>query len=100
MEDKIDIKKELRAILRYYDQRLDSCTMQEVRSVYRTLVQNMEIEGTITDFAEFYGVSEGNVRSTINRKLAAKPKRKVFYPFHKFSKIVPEKWKKKDGFHE
>ena len=95
MEDEINIKRELRAILRYYDKRLDSCTMQEVKSATRLLMENMEMNGTIEDFAEFYGVSEVNVRATISRKLFAKPKRVVLYPFHKFAKIVPEKWKKK-----
>ncbi|MBO6170529.1 MAG: hypothetical protein J6O51_11280 [Bacteroidales bacterium] len=94
MANEIDLKKELRNILRYYDKRLDSCTMQEAKSVYRMLVSNMEIDGRIKDFAEFYDTTEGNVRSTINRKLFAKPKRVVLYPFHKFLKIVPEKWKK------
>lgn len=94
MENQVDIKKELRAILQYFDKRLDFCTMQEAKSVYNMLVSNMEIDGRIKDFAEFYGTTEGNVRSTINRKLFAKPKRVVLYPFHKFLKIVPEKWKK------
>ena len=95
MEDNIDFKKEVRAILRYYDKRLDDCTMGEVKSVYRMFVENMELDGTIKDFAEFYDVSEGNIRSTINRKLLAKPRRVLLYPFHLFRKIVPEKWRKK-----
>ena len=96
------LKKFLSDTLRYYQYKLDNnlCTMEEMESVAKALESNITLYGTIEDFAKFYDVSEGNVRSTINRKLAAKPKRKVFYPFHKFSKIVPEKWKKKDGFHE
>ena len=96
MEDKIDIKTELRAILKYYDQRLDSCTMQEMKSTYRVLIQNMEIEGTIGDFAEFYGKSKDAVNGIIKRKMVQKPKRNVvLYPFHIFNKLVPDSWRKK-----
>ena len=61
----------------------------------KALENNMEIHGTISDFANFYGVSESNVRASIARKLIAKPKRVLLYPFHKFMKIIPEKWRKK-----
>ena len=56
----------------------------------------MKIDGTIKDFANFYGVPESVVRTKIARKMIDKPKRKVLYPFNKFIKIVPEKWHKKD----
>lgn len=96
MEEGIDIKKELRAILRYYDRRLDSCTMEEAKSAFRVLVQNMEINGTIGDFAEFYGKSKDAVNGIIKRKMVQKPKRNVvLYPFHIFNKLVPESWRKK-----
>lgn len=94
-DTEIDFKQELRNILRYYDQRLDDCTMAEAKSAVKLLMSNMEINGTIKDFAEFYGVSEANVRNTISRKMIAKPKRKVLYPFHLFQKIVPDKWRAK-----
>ena len=94
-DDEIDIREELRTILRYYDKRLDSCTMAEMKSLSKMLMSNMEIDGTIKDFAEFYDTSENNVRATINRRLIDKPRRKVLYPFHKFMKVVPEKWKNK-----
>ena len=71
MENEINIKEEIRAILRYYDKRLDDCTMSEAKSFYRMLVENSELNGSIKDFAEFYNTSEGNVRSIINRKLLA-----------------------------
>lgn len=96
MEEGIDIKKELRAILRYYDRRLDSCTMEEAKSAFRVLVQNMEINGTIGDFAEFYGKSKDAVNGIIKRKMVQKPKRNVvLYPFHIFNKLVPDSWRKK-----
>lgn len=70
-------------------------TQQEAESATETIVSNMEIDGTISDFAKFYGVSESNVRAVIARKLLAKPKRILLYPFHKFIKIIPESWRKK-----
>ena len=95
MENNIDIKHEVRMMLHYYDQRLDGCTMQEVKSVYRLFVENMEINGTIDDFAEFYGKSKDAVNSVIKRRMIQKPKRNVvLYPFHVFQKLIPDKWRK------
>ena len=89
--------KLLSEILGYYKYKVDNnlCTPEEIKDAEKVLVENMEVYGSIKDFAEFYGVSEGNVRTTINRKLFAKPKRIVLYPFQKFLKIVPERWRKK-----
>lgn len=93
----MDAKKYLIETLDYYKKRVseDACTMEEINSVAKTLEENMQIHGTISDFANFYNVSESNVRATISRKLIAKPKRKLLYPFHKFAKIIPDGWRKK-----
>ena len=90
-------KTYLAEILDYYKYKLDNnlCTMEEMNSLAKTIQENMEIQGTISDFAKFYDQPESSVRATISRKLLAKPKRKVYYPFHKFVKIVPEKWRGK-----
>lgn len=93
----MDAKQILSEILAYYKYKVDNdlCTMAEMESAQKALTENMQIYGTIDDFANFYGVSPGNVRATISRKLLAKPIRRVFYPFHKFLKIIPTKWRKK-----
>lgn len=93
----MDAKQILSEMLAYYKYKVDNdlCTMAEIESAQKALTENMQIYGTIDDFANFYGVSPGNVRATISRKLLAKPIRRVFYPFHKFLKIVPTKWRKK-----
>lgn len=93
----MDINKHLSEILRFYQYKVDNnlCTVEEMNDALKTLESNMEIHGTISDFANFYGVSESNVRATIARKLFAKPKRVLLYPFHKFSKIIPDSWRKK-----
>lgn len=92
----IDSKKHLSEILEYYKHKVDNnlCTMAEMNDALKAIESNMEINGTIDDFAKFYDVTPGNVRATISRKLIAKPKRKVLYPFHKFLRIVPDNWRK------
>lgn len=84
-------------ILEFYIFKLKAgkCTQQEADSATKVIQENMTIDGTISDFAKFYGVSESNVRAVIARKLIAKPKRILLYPFHKFIKIIPESWRKK-----
>lgn len=91
----IDAKTYLIEILEYYIQRLktNKCTMAEIQSTTKALEENMDIKGTISDFASFYNVPEQNIRNNISRKLMAKPERKLLYPFHKFAKIVPDKWR-------
>ena len=93
----MDAKQILSEMLAYYKYKVDNdlCTMAEIDSAQKALMENMQVYGTIDDFANFYGVSPGNVRATISRKLLAKPIRRVFYPFHKFLKIIPTKWRKK-----
>lgn len=93
----MDAKQYLSEILGYYKYKVDNnlCGMSEMNDAIKALESNMDIHGTISDFAKFYGVSESNVRATIARKLLAKPKRAVLYPFHKFIKIIPESWRKK-----
>ena len=92
----MDSSEILSDILGYYKYKVDNnfCTMEEMNGAIKALESNMEVHGTISDFAKFYGVSESNVRATICRKLLAKPKRKVLYPFGAFAKIIPDKWRK------
>ena len=93
----MNANKLLSEILDYYKYKVENnlCTMEEMNGALHALEENMEINGTIDDFAKFYDVTPGNVRATISRKLIAKPKRKVLYPFHKFAKIIPDNWRKK-----
>lgn len=53
----------------------------------------MPVQGTIGDFAEFYGRPESQVRVNIFRKVLSKPARVVLYPFNAFHKAVSDKWK-------
>ena len=91
----MDGKKILSEILDYYKYKVDNnlCTPAEIESASKLLQENMEMYGSISDIAKFYKVPESKVRNTINRRMIAKPVRRVFYPFHLFQKIVPEKWR-------
>lgn len=93
----MDSKIILSEILDFYKYKVDNnlCTISEMNDAISALENNIESHGTISDFAKFYGVSESNVRAVIARKLAAKPKRLLLYPFHKFAKIIPERWREK-----
>ena len=94
----MDAKRLLSEILAYYKDKVDNnlCTMEEMESACKVLEENMEVYGTIGDFARFYGQSKDAVSSVIKRRMIDKPKRNVvLYRFHKFRRLVPEKWRRK-----
>ena len=90
------LKHSLSEIIGYIKYKVDNdlCTQEEIESVAKMAVENLELYGSIEDLARFYGVPESKVRNTINRKMVEKPKRRVYYRFLSFMKIVPEKWRK------
>ena len=91
----MSVKSTLIEILEYYLQRLksDSCTMEEMDDALRVLEQNMELHGTIADFAKFYGKSYDAVNGVIKRRMIAKPKKNLtLYSFSIFRRLVPESW--------
>lgn len=95
----MNAKDELIEILDYYKFKLkrDGCTMAEINSTIKAIESNMNSDGTLDDFADFYGKSKTAVSSQIKRNLIDKPKKNVtLYPFHKFRRIVPDSWHKKD----
>ena len=92
-------KDTLIEILEYYIHRLKSggCTMAEIDDALRVVEQNMEIEGTISYFADFYGKTKEAVSGVIMRRMIPKPKKNLtLYSFSFFRKIVPESWHKKN----
>lgn len=90
------LKNNLSELIGYIKYKIDNdlCTPEEIESVSKMVMENLELYGTIEDLAKFYGVQESKVRNTINRKMLEKPKRRVYYRFLSFMKIVPEKWRK------
>jgi len=94
----MDSKSILAEMLDYYKYKLENnlCTMEEIDSAAKLLEENMEINGTIGDFADFYNQSKDAVNSVIKRNLVDKPKRNVvLYPFHKFLRVIPNSWRRK-----
>ena len=89
------LKNNLSEIIGYIKYKVDNdlCTPEEIESVSRMAMENLELYGTIEDMAKFYNVPESKVRNTINRKMIEKPKRRVYYRFLSFLKIVPNKWR-------
>lgn len=94
-------KEDLIEVFRYgiYKLKNNGCTMEEMNGAMKAIQENVPLSGTISDFATFYGVTEDTVKANISRKLTVKPQRKVLFPFLRFSKIVPEKWKKRNAKH-
>ena len=92
--EEIDVKQELLRLLDYYKTQLESggCTMGAMLSFYQFLMEHINVVGTAEDFAKFYDIPESTIRSLLSRKMVQQPKRRVFYPFHEFTKIVPRKW--------
>lgn len=92
----MNVKQYLIEILDFYKHKLenDACTMDEMNDAMKTIEQNMNVKGTISDFAKFYDKPEVNVRAVISRKVFAKPVRKLLYPFLAIAKSVPDKWHK------
>lgn len=91
-----EVRDELIRLLDYYKKQLQNgeCTLNAMLTFYKLMTENLNVVGTAKDFAEFYGVSEDSVRHVINRYMVQKPTRRVFYPFHPFTKIIPHKWLK------
>lgn len=88
-------KRILSEILSYLKYKVDNdlLTMDEVESMSKAVEENLTVLGTADDFARFYGQPRTNISSVINRRLIAKPIRRVYYSFKAFRKIVPDKWK-------
>lgn len=88
------IKKMILDILDYlrYQVYNDKCTDEELRSIYASMSENMRIDATAEDIADFYSVSENSVRNLPQRKPVPKPKRKVYYDFASVVRHKPESW--------
>ena len=90
------LKHNLSEIIGFIKYKVDNdlCTPEEIEAVSKLAMENLKLYGTIEDLAKFYDVPESKVRNTINRKMIEKPKRRVYYRFLSFMKIVPAKWRK------
>jgi len=90
----MNAKESLKELFLFAIFKLDNgdCTPEEYKSWADAAMSNVDMQASIKELADFFGVSEHNVRSTINRKMLAKPKRRVVYPFKSFMEVAPESW--------
>lgn len=94
----MDAKQYLSEILGYYKYKVDNnlCTMAEIQSATKALESEMDIYGTIGDFADYFGKSKDAVNGIIKRNIAEKPKRNVvLYRFKSFLRRTPDNWRVK-----
>ena len=87
-------KKILSSFLGFLKDKVDNdqLTLEEEQAILRILERDLPLSGTSDDFARYFHQTPENVRSVINRKVLAKPKRRVLYSFLDFCRSVPEKW--------
>lgn len=81
-----------------YEVANDKCTPEQLRSIYKMSAENLKLQATSEDLADFYGQSLTNVKNVLHRNFIpkeSKPTRRVFYDFVWFTSIIPKSWRKK-----
>jgi hypothetical protein len=93
------MKELLLNLLHYWEYQLtnDKCTVEEIQSVANLALNNLDVDATAKDMADYFGQSESNVRNVVTRNFCGnknKPKRKVYYNFAWVLKVMPKSWRK------
>lgn len=74
----------------------DSLTIDELESIGRAIVEDMEVYATIDELSAHYGKSKDAVNGVIKRRMFEKPRRNVvLYSLSAFRRIIPSSWRKK-----
>lgn len=89
----MDSKELLKQTLDFYKYKLENnlCTMEDLQSIADLIKKDLDIVGTVEDFAKFCNTSESNIRTIISRHIVEKPKRRVYYKFQSFIQSVSDK---------
>lgn len=77
----------------------DECTPDEMDSIMRFVVENLQTRGTVKEFAEFYGKEESAVRNVLSRNYIPKkdkPTRRVTYRLGFLMSIMPNSWRREN----
>lgn len=90
------IKQVILDILDYlrYQVANDRCTAAELQSIYKSAMENLDIEATTQDVADFYGKNRNAVCNIPKRHFVRPPKRRVYYKFTDFIKHIPKAWRR------
>ena len=73
------------------------CTSEQKRAVLDAMKTVGESYATVDELAEFYGKSKDAVNGVIKRRYIGKPRRNiVMYSFSKFSRLIPDSWRRKN----
>ena len=91
------IKQVILDILDYlrYQVANDCCTAAELQSIDKSAVENLDIEATTQEIADFYGKDRNAVCNIPKRHFVRPPKRRVYYSFIDFRKYIPKTWQRK-----
>lgn len=69
-------------------------TPEDMEAIMDLLRCGCGIQATARDLAGYYHQTEDSVRHLIHRNIFPSPKRRVYYDFSAFQRLVPAKWKK------
>lgn len=75
----------------------DKCTTEELRNICDVAADKLEVSATIDDLAKHYNQSRSNVSNVLSRRAIPdkyKPKRRIYYNFAFFQRIVPASWRR------
>lgn len=81
-----------------YQVKNDKCTTQQMQRIADLAKEELHMQGTLEEIAEFYGQSRSNVSNLISRRPMPKskrPQRRVLYDIGWISSLVPESWRRK-----
>ena len=79
-------------ILRYKLEN-DCLSVSDWEALARIIGERLPLLGSLDELSDYFGQSKNNVKVVINRKMIAKPVRRILYPFTEFIKVLPASWK-------
>lgn len=83
-----------------YQVKNDKCTNEQLRNIYEVANEKIQVSATVDDISQFYGQSRSNVSNVLSRRAIPdkyKPKRRIYYNFTFFQRLVPPSWRRTDG---
>ena len=72
-----------------------SMNQQDVDAIVDIIQAGGGIQATAEEIARYYNKKEDDVRHLIHRNIFPAPRRRVYYDFAAFQRLVPARWRKK-----